>query len=1045
MRARLLGPFELAVGDRPVQLTGRQRGLSAALLLDANRPVSVETLERRLWGETPPATSAARLRALVTEVRRALGPDARAAIETRPSGYVFRIDPHHVDIIGFETHTAAGISALAHEDWSLALRRFDSALALWRGAPLQDLPTVPEKQRLIALRDTSVEARWEAAIECGQAGTAVAELTQLTREHPLRERPHALLMRALHREGRTAEGLEVYRKLRGRLVDELAVEPSAETAALHGALLSGLPSPSRAAAPETAAPKTATDKAVRVPRQLPLSTHHFGGRDTELAQLDAALDRSEKLIVLAGAAGAGKTALAVSWAHRVADRFPDGQLFLDLRGFDRAGPMPVEEALPIMLQGLGCPAPEIPVSTDGQTALLRTLLADRRVLIVLDDAAAPKQVRPLCPGVSESLVLVTSRDRLSGLTAGVGAHRITCEMLSPDDAYAYLERVVGTERVACESAAAGQLVELSGRLPLALCIAASRIAEQPGGSIAQYVKELSDRGRLTRLRVEGDSDLAVRAALDLTYSKLPPAAQVAFRRLGAVASTGRSTAAVAAGAAMTRDEAEDALMAAARVHLVREVGGGRFAWHDLVHEFAAAHLHEDDPPGEARAASRRVLDHYLHGCFHAVQACGLRTARTPLGPPADHADPPAFADRADALAWFDQEWEDLAAAISHAAKHGPARAAWQLVATLHDLLQRRRSLAEWIRLAELAVQAAEREDDLLGCASMRLALGAARWRAADLPGSLAEYGAARHLARQVEWPYGEAVALQGIGVQTKQLGRPREALVYYRQAVALFKVVGRVSDQAAALSNIGSAYLVLGEPEKAGQALDEALPLACGTPHFHALVLVNRGLVCQRLGRLDEAESVLSEALKTASAADSDYARAISLETLAMVHADAGRSAQAAEMFTRALEIADQVENDNCRTACLVGLAAVDRADGRLEESAAHLARARRIVERTGETIGRTTVSWGTGEWHLANRDPEAALREAAKAETVALKGAQFLLARLRLLTARSHQALGALEQAREAAEDARRLARASGERLVHESALHVIASIDAP
>ncbi|MEU1116055.1 MULTISPECIES: BTAD domain-containing putative transcriptional regulator [unclassified Streptomyces] len=291
MRARLLGPFELAVGDRPVQLTGRQRGLSAALLLDANRPVSVETLERRLWGETPPATSAARLRALVTEVRRALGPDARAAIETRPSGYVFRIDPHHVDIIGFETNTAAGISALAHEDWSLALRRFDSALALWRGAPLQDLPTVPEKQRLIALRDTSVEARWEAAIECGQAGTAVAGLTQLTREHPLRERPHALLMRALHREGRTAEGLEVYRRLRGRLVDELAVEPSAETAALHGALLSGLPSPSRAAAPETAAPKTATDKAVRVPRQLPLSTHHFGGRDTELAQLDAALDR----------------------------------------------------------------------------------------------------------------------------------------------------------------------------------------------------------------------------------------------------------------------------------------------------------------------------------------------------------------------------------------------------------------------------------------------------------------------------------------------------------------------------------------------------------------------------------------------------------------------------------------------------------------------------------------------------------------------------------------------------------------------------------
>ncbi|MEU6769539.1 BTAD domain-containing putative transcriptional regulator [Streptomyces sp. NPDC046853] len=1039
LRARLLGPFELAVGDQLVQLTGRQRGLCAALLLDANRPVSVEVLERRLWGEVPPATSAARLRSLVTEVRRALGPSARDAIETRVSGYAFRIDPNDVDTVRFESLVSAGVSAQTRHDWSLALQQFDSALTLWRGAPLSDLPSAPERQRLLALHDTAVEARWEAAIGCGEAATAVAELTQLTREHPLRERPHALLMKALHREGRTAEGLEVYRKLRTRLVEELAVEPSAETAALHRALLSG----AAAATPEVTT-ESSPAVALQVPRQLPLSPQRFGGRDNELARLDEALERSDRLIVLAGAAGVGKTALAVAWAHRVADRFPDGQLFLDLRGFDRAGPMPVEEALSIMLEGLGCAASEIPLSTNGQTALVRTLLAERRVLIVLDDAASSAQVRPLFPGMSQSLVLITSRDRLSGLSVRDGAHRITCDTLSHGDAYAFLERVIGADRVADEPLEAARLVELTGRLPLALCIAASRIAEQSAGSIASYVKELSDRGRLTRLRVEGDQDLAVRAALDLTYSTLPQAARVAFRRLGAVASTGRSASAAAAGAGMSRDQTEDALMAATRVHLLRETGSGRFVWHDLVHEFAVAHLHEDDRSDEAEQATRRVLDHYVHGSYHAVLACGLRPARTALDPAADGAAPPEFTDRADALAWFDREWEDLAAAISHAAKHGPSRAAWQLVATLLDLLQRRRPPAEWIRLAELALQAAERDQDLLGCASMRLVLGAARWRTADLRRSLDEYAAARELARQADWPYGEAVALQGTGVGTKQLGRPREALVFYRQAAALFKVVGRVSDQAVALSNSASAYLALGEAVRAGEALDEALPLARGNPHFHALVLVNRGLVRQRLGLLDEAYEVLVDALEAASASDFDYGRAIALETLGMIHTDARRYQQAEEAYTRALEIADQVENDNCRTACLVGLAATAREGGRLEEAAGHLAQARRIVDRTGEAISRTTVLWGMAEWRLACGEPAAALHEVSAAEGAAARGAQFVLGRLSLLAARSHQTLGEPDRARRAAKEALRLADMTGERLVHEGALRLLTALDA-
>ncbi|MDR3036400.1 MAG: tetratricopeptide repeat protein, partial [Kitasatospora sp.] len=917
----------------------------------------------------------------------------------------------------------------------------DDALSLWRGDPLPDLPTAPERQRLLALHDTAVETRWEAAVECGQAAAAVAGLMQLTREHPLRERPHALLMKALHRQGRTAEGLEVYQQLRGRLVQELAVEPSADTAALHRTLRAGSADRGRPAQPVRPTPENPAPPP-RAPRQLPLSTAHFGGRDSELSQLDAALDRSERLIVLTGEAGAGKTSLAVSWAHRAADRFPDGQVYLDLRGFDRAGPMQVEEALPIVLHGLGCAASEVPVGADGQGALLRTLLADRRILLLLDNAASPAQVRPLCPGTPGSTVLVTSRDRLGGLVVGAGAHRITCGTLSAPAALAYLERVLGAERVAAEQEAARELVELSDRLPLALCIAASRIREHPAGSIARCVRELSDRGRLARLRVDGDNDLAVRAALDLSYTKLPESARTLFRRLGAVTGTGRSIPAAAAGGAMTYEETEEALSAAARVHLIHETGTGRFAWHDLIHEFASAHLREDDPPSESEQATLRILDHYLHSCLDAVLAGGLRQGRTPPEPPVPGASPLKFSDRSAALDWLDQEWEDLVAAVTHAARRGPARIAWQLVATLQDLMQHRRSLAEWIRLAELALQGAEREQDPLGCASMRLSLGAARWRAGDLANVVVEYEAAQEQARRADWPYGEAVALQGIGVGTKQLGRPREALGFYRQAVTLFRAVGRASDQAAALSNTASAHLVLGEPAQAGAALDEALPLARDTPHFHALILVNRGLVCQRLGALDEAGAVLGEALETAVAAGSEYAQAIALETLGMVHADADRPVPARQAFTRALELADRAENNVCRTACHVGLAALARTGGRPAEAAEHLAQARELADRTGETIGRTTVLWGTGELHLANGEPVEALRAQAAAQDLAHEGAQFLLARLRLLAALAHQALDDPTQARLAAEDACRLARASGERLVQARASGILSEL---
>ncbi|WP_170970478.1 AfsR/SARP family transcriptional regulator [Streptomyces zhaozhouensis] len=1048
LSARLLGPLEVTVGGRPVRLTGRQRALCAALLIDANHPVPVEQLVHRLWDARPPSAAGARLRSLVTEVRRALG--ARAdALETRSPGYLLRVAPGRSDLAAFESLVAEGSRDAGRGDWPAAEERYDRALALWRGDPLPDLPAVPERRRLLELHTTAVEGRWEAAVERGERGAVVAELTRLAGEHPLRERPHALLMRALHAEGRTAEALEVYAALRRRLVDELAVEPSAELAAVQRGLLLPRPVAPSAPTPPASAPRAPTflssapsstapeppaaRSLAEVPRQLPGVTPLFTGRDEEFRRLDAALAHGGRLIAVTGPAGAGKTAVALAWAGRVADRFPDGQLCLDLRGFDRSGPMPVAEALPVLLQGLGCPAARVPVTVEAQAALLRTLLADRRVLLVLDDAADAAQIRPLLPGPSRSVVLVTSRDRLSGLVTADGARRVVCEALPPADALALLGRTVGADRVAAEPEATARLARLCDHLPLALCVAASQLGERPATRVADYVEELAERGRLARLAVEGDAQLVVSAALDLTYAKLSDPARLVFRSLGAVGGTGRSAPAAAAGAGVERSVAEDALRGAVRVHLVTEAADGRFTWHDLVHEFAAQRLDEEESGERRAAATRRLLDHYLHGAQRAALACRLQSSRLPLDAPAPGARPPEFADRTEALAWIHREWEDLTAALTHAAEHGPGRPAWQLVVSLSDVMAHQLPLAEWLRLAGLALRAADRAGDRLGGVAVRLSLALAHWRATDLPAALAEYGLARELAREAEWSEGEGVALQGMGVATKQLGRPREALGYYRQALARFREAGLDADVAAALSNIGSAHLALGEPRLAGEALDAALPLARGggKPHFHAMVLVNQGLVRLRLGRHAEALDVLDEALRAATEADLEYVRAVASETLAMVHADAGDHARARRAFTEALALAVAVENDNCRTACLVGLAETARVAGRLEEAGRRLDEARAIAARTGEATESTMVLLGEAELFLASGDAVGALSRVEEAEPVAAEGARFALTRLRLLRARALARQGAAAPAEEAARDALRLAERSGERAV--------------
>ncbi|MDX2679956.1 AfsR/SARP family transcriptional regulator [Streptomyces soliscabiei] len=1073
-RFRLLGPLDVEIDGRAVVLTGRQRALCAVLLLHANHVVSVDRLIQCLWDDRPPGAGAARVRALVAEVRRALGPAGTQLLTTRRPGYVMHAGPDELDLLAFENLIRDGSRAAADGEWRTARRCGEQALALWRDEPLADLSEVAvreaERQRLGELHLVAREGMAEAEIETGRHREAIAELLRLTAAHPLRERPHGLLMRALHLDGRSAEALELFTALRRRMVDELGMEPSADLRDLQQRLLrggsvsggggtarSGVAGSrvsgrgvlgggvaGRGGSGASAATQQVAVGAERpVPRQLPPTPRRFVGRERELDRLDSCLRTAEPLALIVGPAGVGKSALALNWAHRVADRFPDGQLFLDMRGFDNAEPMTPEEALPLLLQGLGCAPRDIPLGAEAQTALYRTLLAERRVLVVLDDVADASYVRRLLPASAGSLTLVTSRDKLSGLVTLDGAYRVSCDVLDSAAALELISGAVGAEAVAADPEAAARLVELCDRLPLALCVAGSWIGDRPG-SIRAYVRDLADRGRLARLHVEGEESVAVRAALDLSYGALPDEARRAFRCLGALPGTGRSVSAAAAGAGLDERRLADLLRLAQRVHLLRDVELGRPAWHDLVHEYARDRTAAEDAPEEQAASVTRVLDHYLQSVVNAAATAGLYVMRARPGA-VEGSLPREFATTEEAYAWFDGEWDDIAAAIGHAAEHGPAPYVWWLVDALQDLFHHRRPLSDWMRLATLAREVAHRGGDEVGQAAMCLSLGSARWRNGDLRGALAEYEEGEVLARRAGWAYGEAGSLQGKGVTLKLLGELRRALPCYDRALALYRTLGNVKNEEIMLINTASLNLALGRLDAAEEAACAALDLIGDTAHHNrAMALVSLAQILQRQARFDEATAALRTCFLVSRDSGSTYTEAVALEALGRVRADAGQDDRALLAFEDALAVSRRVENRNCQVDSLVGIASVKLRAGQTDETAEHLDAAFEIAERTGHRAGLVEVLLARADLARAQGRPAEALDCLERAEGLATDGNPLTLPRVHLTAALTLLDTGAPADARTAAARAVDLARTSGQRLLHARATDALATAHA-
>jgi DNA-binding SARP family transcriptional activator len=595
VRFGVLGPLTLALGGEPTHIGGPQvRIVLARLLIDAPHRVSVTALVDELWAHRPPADADRTARTYVSRLRRTLRLTAEELLVTLPGGYQLQADGGAVDAARFEELAGAGHRALDHGEPELAARLLGEGLALWRGdayAEFADCPTLlAEGSRLDRLRLAAVEDRIAALLATGSDDVAVDNLAALVRAYPLRERLWGQLMTALYRSGRQAEALAAFRDARAALIDGHGVEPSPDLIEIHRKILNHDPSLTRPARVVTSAAPVPVPAQLPLPAQLPGAVRDFVGRRRELSELDGLLDhRAGGAVVtaLSGTAGVGKTALALHWAHQAADRFPDGQLYVDLRGFAPAGAMlDPGDALHRFLEAFGVPAERIPSDVEARAALYRTVLAGKQVLVVIDNARDSDHARPLLPGSAGAVAVVTSRSSLAGLVAA-GAHRRVLDVLSKDEARELLARRLGADRVAAEAAATEDVIARCARLPLALAIASAKTDATPARLAASFEDSVLDAFELP------DEATSVTGAFSWSYEVLSERAAQLFRLLGYQPYPQLTEALAARLLHVPASQARAALEELVDANLLAEPRPGRYECHDLLRLYAASRTVDD--------------------------------------------------------------------------------------------------------------------------------------------------------------------------------------------------------------------------------------------------------------------------------------------------------------------------------------------------------------------------------------------------------------------------------------------------------------------
>ena len=925
MRFEVLGPMRILgpQGAHPVA-GARQRTVLAALLAQANRPVPVEVLIETVWDGAPPDGAAVSLRAHIMRLRRGLGTEAGSRIRTYEAGYLVQVREEELDASEFEALCRRVGEAIRDRRWAEATSTATRALNLWHGPPLADVPSQTVRDawvpQLDQLRLQAVEWRNEAELRLGRHAQLIAPLRGLTAEYPLREHFHAQLMLALARDGRQAEALEVYRNARRYLVGQLGIEPGPELRELQERILAGIPElETRPADQPEAHPSTAPTALSTVPRQLPAAVRHFAGRTRELKTLTglmahAAVGGNAVVIsAIGGLAGVGKTALAVYWAHQHADRFPDGQLYVNLRGFGPSGmPLSAETAVRGFLDGLGVPAARIPPDLDAQIALYRSVLAGRRVLIVLDNARNAEQVRPLLPGSATCLALVTSRDRLTGLVAADGAVPVALGLLTADEARELLTRRLGAERVALESEAVEELIELCARLPLALNIVSARAAAYPDLALSEIARGLRGARQLDSLDT-GDSAADARAAFSWSYRALDAATAQAFRLVSLVPGPDLGSPAAAALLDRSPRSADAALEALVDAGLLQNPMPGRYRFHDLLRAYAAERA-EADEPAEVRAVrTGRVYDWYLRAAVAAARIISPDRRLPELDDGPEVLAPPTFADYDDAVGWFDLEYANLIAVIDAAERGRRPDIVWKLAIALWDIFNLRGHLADLIE-------------------THRRALAGIR--------SLGDKAA-------------EGWLLSHLSVAYSTVGSPDAAVECLQRALEIDRETGNRRSEAVNLVNLGFAYLNQSRFERAIETFRAAVTASRETGHWRAeaAAVNNLGATYKSLGRLDEALESTKAALAVHREHGDRVAEAVSYASLAEITRLSGQTAAAFELSHEALRLTRAAGIRHEQADVLTTLGYLHLAEGGAEEARRHWRMAEEIFADIDESL----------------------------------------------------------------------------------------------
>ncbi|ADB31372.1 transcriptional regulator, SARP family [Kribbella flavida DSM 17836] len=898
MEFRLLGPVEvLDDSGRRIELAAnRLRVLLAALLLQPNRVVAGQELMDTLWEEDLPARPRAALQTYVSRLRTLLG---RPLIRTEAAGYVIAVDAGDIDLTRFRDLVGASTETT---DAGERVQLLTAALALWRGEPLAGLvagalirdaiPTLTEER----LHATALLLT--ARLEQGDHAAVTSELRGLTRRHPLRESLWALLMQAQIKAGRPADALATFSEASHRLADELGLDPGPGLRRLHQAVLA---TDARAAA-------VRSTREV-IPHQLPTVGRTFVGRDAELAELDRVLLSSTgSIAVISGTAGVGKTALAVRWAERASVQFPDGQLYVNLRGFDPTGELvSPEDAVRGFLDALQMMPGRIPSGAAAQYALYRTLLANRRMLIVLDNARNAAQVRFLLPGGNTCRVVVTSRNALPGLLAAEGAHPLSLDLMDRDQARSLLGDAVGRQRLQAEPEAAEELVTLAARLPLALSLVAAHAAAHPSWSLEAVATDLRRTRQGLDVFAGEDEATDLRAVFSWSYQLVTATSARVFRLAGVHPGPDLPIAAVAALAGTTPGRVQPALDELERAHLLTQHSPGRYSTHDLLHVYAAELVRQHH---ERHDSLRRLLDYYLRTADAGDQ--WLRPHRDPdeLPEPAGTPYAQSFGGYQEAFDWFEEEWTNLVALVEQAARREFDTHATQLARTITGFLERRGLWSTWVDVMATAVRACERSGDRAGQVMARRYRAHALARQQRLDEARVEAETALELAKHDR--VAQAWCERMLAFVLAQQDRLKESFEHDLIASNLFKAAGHRTGQALALNSLGLLHAsAFGEYEQALQNCREAQRLYQEVGHKlgEAATWDHLGYTYRAQSSHQDAISCYQKALALYRDLNDLYYQALMLQHLGDVQLELGDESAAGGSWASALALLTEIDH----------------------------------------------------------------------------------------------------------------------------------------